>query len=329
MKGERKVNRYIVYAMLAVAALVYANHNVAFGQWPGEDSTPQSNSDSWPDMSQIPALDSSGNYIPPNADKFLCTFDQFNHAHAMNTIDRMEMGVSGKPRCPSRGGNFGSYFSGDQRQALEDLVRAAGVRPDRIIAMERTNFRNAAAVLCEEYDGEIKQLVMWDSQFLGNLDQQAGTRWASVAVMAHELAHHLNNDTGQNPGVIPPHKRRQQELYADRFAGQKLREFGASKREAVAVFHLLGEGGESHPQSRERVAAAGEGWDSGKPSTGNKPRSTSVGGNYPSPNNRQPIASYCQTYIGVCAWNPMAQRVPVGAGCFCPTPYGPVPGIGR
>ena len=235
---------------------------------------------------------------------------------------------AGVPPCPrgaarsdsGRSSYFSNYFSNDRRAALLKLIKSTGVREDRILVMEKPGFRNAAAAQCAMPDGEIMQLIMWDPDFMEELDRSAGTKWASVAVLAHEIAHHANNDTGQ--GRLPAHKRREQELYADRWAGQRLRSFGARRNEAVAVFAQMGEGGETHPPSRQRVAAAGEGWDraeEGGPGTG---RSTGPSTRSPSPSPSplpppQPrLAQFCLDGFGnlVCPTRP----APPGALCMCP-----------
>ena len=317
-------------AAVGVLVALCVGYTVVFGQWPGESLPSGGDADGWPSVSELP----KGKYVPPNAEEFVCTFDYLNPAQALS---RLEMGSHGKPMCPSGPSNYGSYFSDDKREALEKLIQEAGVRQDRIITMEKAGFQNAAAVLCQDYDGEIKQLVIWDPHFLGELDRKAGTKWASVAVLAHELAHHLNNDTGQQPGLIPPHKRKEQELYADRYAGQKLRAFGASKEDAVAVFHHMGEGGETHPPSRQRVALAGEGWEAGASMDAGTTRrglggSPSQRGGTPSPGGGTypptppPMAMTCQTNFGVC---PMMTLMPRGANCACYSAYGQIPGIAR
>ena len=302
-----------------IVAVCFIVCNSAFAQWPGQTSgSSQGDSGGWPGESK------NRNYVPPNADKFACAFNYAKISHAMSFL---EMRPSGKPLCPSGGTNLGSYFSGNRLSVLSELIKSTGVREDRIIAIEKAGFRNAAAMQCEAADGEIKQLVIWDSEYLGGLDRQAGTKWASVAVLAHELAHHHNNDTGQNPGRIPPHERREQELYADRWAGQKLGEFGASRDEAVAVFRLMGEGGETHPPSNKRVAAAGEGWDrtSGGTRSGRPPENPPGGRGYHQP--PPPRLGYsCSTPVGVC---PMSQPIPVGQSCYCLSHMGPIYGLAR
>ena len=310
-------------ACLTVAGVLFTINGSAFSQWPGEEtSTTATDTSEWPDDY---TLETIKDYIPPNAENFICTFEYSRNLH---TFDGLEMGRHGKPICPSpsSGSSYGNYFSGDLRTALENLIDSAGVRSDRIIAMEMANFQNAAALLCEDQQGEVKQLVLWDSAFLAELDDMAGTRWASVAVLAHELAHHLNNDTGQNPGMIPPHERQEQELYADRYAGQKLREFGVSRGEAVAVFNHMGEGGDSHPPSRQRVAAAGEGWDRGRNGSETDP-TESGGGTVTSPQVR--MATVCQTGYGFCLWHSALPRLPVGSQCVCYTGLGTIPGIAQ
>ena len=313
-------------ALIVAIGVSVAGGMGALAQWPGEDSpansTTAGTSGTWPGGGSEPTSQPSGAYVPPTAQTFVCTFD---HASGMNAMRRLEVGPDGRPVCPSEAGNYGSYFSGSRRDALDALIADAGVRQDRIIAMEMSGFENAAAVLCTDRQGRVKQLVLWDPDFLGELDRQAGTSWASVAVLAHEMGHHLNNDTGQNPGVIPPQERREQELFADRYAGQKLRQFGASKQEAVAVFYHMGEGGDSHPPSHQRVAAAGEGWDrtsAGTPPGGNIPGNNMPGGQVPIN-----LANYCKTSYGTCMRTAMTPPTPVGASCWCPSDYGLIPGI--
>ena len=322
-------SRYFFTAVIVVCALC-AYYTMAFGQWPGEEPMSSVDADGWPTIGQVPA----GQYVPPDAENFVCTF---NHVNPAQVLNRLGMGPHRRPMCPSGPSNYGSYFSGDRQEALERLIQAAGVREDRIVMMEQTGIQNAGAMLCEDYDGEVKQLVVWDPVFLTELDRRAGTNWASVAVLAHELAHHLNNDTGQNPGRIPLHERREQELYADRYAGQKLGEFGVSKEDAVAVFHHMGEGGESHPPTRQRVASASEGWEAGASMDAGTTRrgrggfpsrrggsSSPGGGTYPP--TPPPMAMACQTNFGVC---PMMQLMPSGAPCACFTPMGAIPGFAQ
>ena len=300
------------FLFAVVISVACCNGALSQSDWPGGSSSGEPEADSgWP----------SGTSDTYNHEKytsateiqtFACTFDLARQGVVDSFFN--QRGSGGKPLCPRDTSAYGNYFSGNRGDALSELIRSTGVREDRIIAVEQQGFKNAAAMLCETHDGEVKQLVIWDPAFLGELDRRAGTRWASVAVLAHELAHHHNNDTGQNHDRIPSHKRREQELFADRWAGQKLREFGTSRRDATAVFALMGEGGDTHPPSSLRVQAAGEGWDrssTGGPGAGNP--------------NPQP-AFYCYTQLGVCQ---MRIAVARGTYCQCLTPTGPVTGVAQ
>ena len=323
MKLSLRTSSFPLATAIALVAAMNSNIAVAEDGFPFSEPAPSStgDEDGFPDLDIVvdPPLPPpfERNFAHPGADKFVCMFD---HGRPGEVSEFLGLGNSGKPRCPRGGNRYGNYFSEDRRSVLSELIRSTGVREDRIIAIEQPGFQNAGAMQCETAGGEIKQLVIWDPDFLGELDRRARTAWASVAILAHELAHHHNNDTGQNPERLPAHERREQELFADRWAGQKLAEFGASREEAVAVFHFMGEGGDTHPPSRQRVIAAGEGWDRAN----DRPRrDPGGGGGGPVQPYPPQIATACWTQYGACY---LLYPTPVGSLCQCTTVWGPIPG---
>lgn len=232
--------------------------------------------------------------------------------------------------CPEVSGLSGfetsSYFSGNRRRILLKLIQADAQRADRYIAVEQPGLRNAGAMKCRTRQGEWKKLIVWDPDFMRQLDDEAGTRWASVAVLAHEIAHHVNDDTDQDPRRMSPGARKEQELYADEWAGYKLRGLGASLEEAVAVFRRMGEGGETHPPSASRVRRATKGWhDAGSSAPGtSRPRSTPR----PTP---PPVVMPVPLPATVCANQYTGQPVcrlgvPLARGTLCSCPG--IPGVG-
>ena len=324
---------YVPMLIAFVAGIVSVACGPAHAQWPGQEQTPKIGSEGWPTTNGD--TESGGTHGRPGAHNLLCAFDYLRAARAVN---HFRIGRSGRPICPAGGTNYGSYFSDDRRKALEKLIAQAGVRRDRVVAVEKPGFHNAAAVLCEGGNGEMKRLIIWDPQFLGDLDRKAGTRWASVAILAHEIAHHLNLDTGQQRRPTP-RESKEQELYADRYAGARLRGLGAARRDAVAVFRFMGAGGATHPPWQRRVEEAGRGWDLAR-SGGTEPGggTTGPGGDrrsrYDRPGQRDSyrkpppprMAAFCVTPAGHCR---MGMRVPVGARCICYSRFGVFPGVGR
>jgi hypothetical protein len=81
-------------------------------------------------------------------------------------------------------------------------------------------------------------------------------RWEDVAILAHEIGHHLNGHTLDDIGSRPP-----TELEADRFAGFAISRLGGSLENALAGFRALPkDGSRTHPPRAERLAAVEAGW---------------------------------------------------------------------
>jgi predicted metalloprotease len=59
-----------------------------------------------------------------------------------------------------------------------------------------------------------RRYIVYDNDFLENLDQYAGTKWASISVLAHEMGHHYRNHVIDRSGSTPP-----KEIEADYFSG--------------------------------------------------------------------------------------------------------------
>ena len=97
--------------------------------------------------------------------------------------------------------------------------------------------------------------IVYNEDFIDDLTGESESVWANVAILAHEVAHHLNNHLEGGD----EERRRIEELEADRFAGYILFRKGASEEATQRVFRALGGGGE-YPPVRDRVAAARNGW---------------------------------------------------------------------
>jgi len=99
------------------------------------------------------------------------------------------------------------------------------------------------------------RLILYNESFLRSLTEDSQSVWATRAIVAHELGHHLNLHLQSGD----ENRRRSEELEADSFAGNLLFRMGADEEDIRRVFGELKEG-EGYPRNEERVAAAMNAW---------------------------------------------------------------------
>jgi hypothetical protein len=118
---------------------------------------------------------------------------------------------------------------------------------------EQNGINNAYATIIQN-----RRYIIYDNDFLENLDGYAGTKWASLSVLAHEMGHHYRNHTIDQRGSTPP-----KEIEADYFSGYVMAKMGASQREALAAMEKIASPGASatHPAKADRLAAITNGWN--------------------------------------------------------------------
>ncbi len=207
---------------------------------------------------------------------------------------------------------------------VKDILAHTGLTKNFLI--QAANVPNAAAVI----QGSTRY-VLYNPQFINEVNDKSLTAWAAYSVMAHEIGHHLEGHTIQPGGSRPTI-----ELDADRFSGFILAKMGATLSDAKAAMATLASPYRSatHPARDERLAAIEEGWRKATsketPSTEHPPPSVvQVSPLSPVPSPSAPssaIARVCATPHGAC---PMMVPIRVGSVCYCATPYGSVPGYSR
>ena len=118
---------------------------------------------------------------------------------------------------------------------------------------EQNGINNAYAAIIRN-----QRYIVYDNNFLENLDAHAGTKWASLSVLAHEMGHHYRNHVVDQRGSTPP-----KELEADYFSGYVMAKMGASQGEARAAMEKIAaaRGSSSHPARADRLAAIAQGWN--------------------------------------------------------------------
>jgi hypothetical protein len=138
----------------------------------------------------------------------------------------------------------------EAEDVIRSIIRSSGLAPN--FDIKAAGVPNAAAVV----QGG-RRLILYDQYFVRTLTQKAGTRWAAISVMAHEIGHHLNGHT-----LSPGGSRPKLELEADYYSGFVLQKMGATLEEARRAMEVFGSSSASstHPARHDRLAAIGNGW---------------------------------------------------------------------
>lgn len=125
---------------------------------------------------------------------------------------------------------------------------------------EQNGIRNAYATIINR-----TRWIIYDNDFLEDIDSYAATKWASISVLAHEMGHHYYNHVVSNSGSTPP-----KEIEADAFSGYVMAKLGATLQQSVAAMQAIGTdyASASHPAKADRINAITRGWNTAK-RTGN------------------------------------------------------------
>ncbi|HEV7331951.1 MAG TPA: M48 family metalloprotease [Flavisolibacter sp.] len=156
--------------------------------------------------------------------------------------------------------NFSSvYEAGDYIRTMLGYINWR----ENFQIQEQNGINNAYAAIIRN-----QRYIVYDNNFLENLDAHAGTKWASISVLAHEMGHHYRNHVVDQGGSTPP-----KELEADYFSGFVMAKMGASQAEARAAMEKIAaaRGSASHPARADRLAAIAQGWNAASGATNTPP----------------------------------------------------------
>ncbi|MES2774942.1 MAG: hypothetical protein V4722_12195 [Bacteroidota bacterium] len=125
---------------------------------------------------------------------------------------------------------------------------------------EQNGINNAYATIIRD-----QRYIVYDNNFLENVDNYAATKWASISIMAHEMGHHYYNHVVSAKGSTVP-----KEIEADAFSGYVMNRLGATLAQSVAAMEKIGSDKQSatHPAKRDRLDAIRKGWDMGNADRG-------------------------------------------------------------
>lgn len=133
---------------------------------------------------------------------------------------------------------------------LSDIMNALGLQQNIELKKARVLNIEASVVRGRRY-------IVYNPRYIQWINKVSKDKWATMALLAHELGHHLNGHTIRRSGSKP-----QLELEADQFAGFVLYQLGASLIQSQAVMNHIANtsGSKTHPPRNSRMAAIETGW---------------------------------------------------------------------
>lgn len=160
----------------------------------------------------------------------------------------------------SRVYSFGSVA--EAAAAVDRILKVVGLTRNFVIEAS-DDVDNAESGI----DGNNRRYIYYNPAFMERIKNKARTDWAALAILAHEIGHHLLGHRTEDGGKTPQEEeevRHRQELEADKYSGFILRYLGASVREAQSAVEAYGDdndGSATHPPMRARLDAVRDGWD--------------------------------------------------------------------
>jgi hypothetical protein len=145
----------------------------------------------------------------------------------------------------------GFASSNEAKNVINQIIDVIGLQPT--FDIRSANIPNAAAVV----QGSTRY-ILYNPNFIASIEKAAGNKWASIAILAHEIGHHLNGHTisglGSRPNI---------ELEADEFSGFVLRKMGASLEQAQLAMKVAADvkASSTHPGKNDRLEFIAYGWN--------------------------------------------------------------------
>jgi hypothetical protein len=138
-------------------------------------------------------------------------------------------------------------------EMLQQIVAATGLQTE--FELKEANVLNIEASISHR-----KRYILYNPTYISTLNKITKNKWAVMALLAHEVGHHLNGHTIRKGGSTP-----ELELEADEFAGFILHKLGATLDQSQNVMHYIAKVKESktHPSRGSRLLAIEKGWNNG------------------------------------------------------------------
>lgn len=134
--------------------------------------------------------------------------------------------------------------------AMMDILKVTGLHAN--FELRAAKVRNIEASISHR-----KRYILYNPQFIDWVNHTTADKWGTIALLAHEIGHHLNGHTIRKGGSKP-----KLELEADEFAGFVLYKLGASLQQSQEVMNYISNSVPSatHPGRFARQEAIRNGW---------------------------------------------------------------------
>lgn len=148
--------------------------------------------------------------------------------------------------------NFASV--NEAKSIINEIVSVMNLKVN--FEVREANVPNAGAVFFNK-----KRYILYNPNFIKQIDRATGTDWASVSILAHEIGHHVKGHVFASNGGSS----HANELEADEFSGLVLKRMGASLEEAQIAMRLISgnRASSTHPGKSDRLEAIAKGWNDG------------------------------------------------------------------
>jgi hypothetical protein len=136
-------------------------------------------------------------------------------------------------------------------QMLSEIMNVVGLQ-------QNFELKEAKVLNIEASISHGKRYILYNPEFISWINKITKSKWAAMALLAHEVGHHLNGHTIRKGGSKP-----ELELEADEFAGFVLHKLGSSLEEAQEVMKYIAkpEISGTHPARASRMMAIQKGWN--------------------------------------------------------------------
>jgi len=139
----------------------------------------------------------------------------------------------------------------DAEKIVSSIMSAVGLESD--FKIKEAHVPNVEAKI-RHHD----RYILYNPEFIQQVNKATGNKWASIFILAHEVGHHLEGHTLLDINSCPTI-----ELKADEFAGFVLHKMGATLQQSQLAMYYIATSAASktHPARADRLAAIEKGWD--------------------------------------------------------------------